>query len=83
MAGGRATGGTWQGTEISSKWDWSMRLLVDDGRDLDYRSQRRYWVTGRLRAYKPPQYFTQRPRPTRPPTLSGTGMSTGQCAVKW
>ena len=27
----------------------------------------------RLRAGKPPQYFTEPPRPTQPPTLSGTG----------
>ena len=27
----------------------------------------------RLRAGKPPQYFTKPPRPTQPPTLSGTG----------
>jgi len=27
----------------------------------------------RLRADKPPQYFTNKRRPTRPPTLSGTG----------
>jgi len=27
----------------------------------------------RLRAGKPPQYFTEPPRPTQPPTLRGTG----------
>jgi len=27
----------------------------------------------RLRAGKPPQYFTERPRPTQPPTVNGTG----------
>ena len=27
----------------------------------------------RLRAGKPPQYFTEPPRPTQPSTLSGTG----------
>jgi len=28
---------------------------------------------GRFRAGKPPQYFTEPPRLTQPPTLSGTG----------
>jgi len=32
----------------------------------------------RLRAGKPPQYFTEPPRSTQPPTLSGREMSTGQ-----
>jgi len=35
----------------------------------------------RLRAGKPPQYFTEPPRPTQPATLSGREMITGQSAV--
>jgi len=30
-------------------------------------------IGDRLRAGKPPQYFTKSPRPTQPPTLSGMG----------
>jgi len=29
-------------------------------------------IVEHLRMYKPPQYFTTPPRPTQPPTLSGT-----------
>jgi len=32
-----------------------------------------YWMGERLRTGKPPQYFTQPPRPTQPPTLRWTG----------
>jgi len=35
----------------------------------------------RHRAGIPRQYFTEPPRPTQPPTLSGREMSTGQSAV--
>jgi len=30
------------------------------------------WMGDRLRAGKPPQYFTEPPRPTQPPSRSGT-----------
>jgi len=30
-------------------------------------------MNDRLQVGKPPQYFTKPPRPTQPPTLSGTG----------
>jgi len=39
-----------------------------DGREFDYWPEMRE----RLRAGKPPTYFTEPPRSTQPPTLSGT-----------
>jgi len=44
-----------------------------DGREFDTRPPRLTLGGERLRAGKPPQYFTEAPRPTQPPTLSGTG----------
>jgi len=46
-----------------------------DGREFDFRPPGLVfgWLTVFGRAGKPPQYFTKPPRPTQPPTLSGTG----------
>jgi len=38
-------------------------------------------MSDRFQAGKPPQYFTQPPRPTHPPTLSGTGNEYRQSAA--
>ena len=70
--------GRWLGSLVVGAMD----LLLDDQSQVRFPAATASTGMGdRLWTDKPIRYFTKPPRPTQPPTLRGTEMSTGQSVV--